>query len=213
MRAMRQIRQYAVMLLTLGVLSSVGCAGMSQTERGVALGGLTGGGLGAAIGNASGDTEAGALIGGLLGAGIGGIIGNDAEQRDRREQDQRQLEAQQSYWAAQPQRIETVISMVRHGHDENVIINQIQRDRLYFDLSVADLNYLRDQGVSPRVILAMQNSRPVARHVTPVRHTEFVHETVIVPRPVFVDPCPPNLIIAPRPRPKVGYVYRPRHHW
>ncbi|MBK6358124.1 MAG: glycine zipper 2TM domain-containing protein [Betaproteobacteria bacterium] len=50
-----------------------GCANMSQTEQGAAIGGVTGGVLGAAVSKNKGQ---GALIGVALGAIAGGLIGN-----------------------------------------------------------------------------------------------------------------------------------------
>src|SRR5262249_38391396 len=64
-------------LLSVALLSSTalcGCAGMSNTDKGVLGGGAIGTGAGAAIGSLSGHTGAGAVIGGLTGAVAGGLI-------------------------------------------------------------------------------------------------------------------------------------------
>ena len=67
----------------LFAFASTGCSTLSNTEKGVGLGGLIGAGVGTAVGAASGDPRTGAVVGGLLGAGAGGLIGNDIDQEEK----------------------------------------------------------------------------------------------------------------------------------
>lgn len=53
--------------------------GCTTTEKGAVIGGLGGAGLGAVIGNQSGNAGTGAVIGGVAGAVAGAIIGNQME--------------------------------------------------------------------------------------------------------------------------------------
>lgn len=63
-----------IMLTVLIAITQIqGCANLSQTEQGAAIGGVTGGVLGAAVSKNKGQ---GALIGVALGAIAGGLIGN-----------------------------------------------------------------------------------------------------------------------------------------
>lgn len=61
-----------VLLLTL-LLS--GCASMSQTQEGAAVGGTAGAVLGGIIGNQTGSTARGAIIGAAVGGAAGAVIG------------------------------------------------------------------------------------------------------------------------------------------
>ena len=54
-----------------------------RREKGAAIGGLGGAGVGALIGSQSGNTGTGALIGGAVGAGSGALIGNELDDDDR----------------------------------------------------------------------------------------------------------------------------------
>jgi outer membrane protein OmpA-like peptidoglycan-associated protein len=54
----------------------IGCQSMSRTQKGALGGAAVGAGMGALIGNQSGNAGRGALIGGATGAVSGGLIGN-----------------------------------------------------------------------------------------------------------------------------------------
>lgn len=70
---MKRITAIAVIL---AVFSSVGCAGMSETEQRTVTGGLIGAGAGAGIAAiAGGNAGVGAAVGGAVGALSGYIIG------------------------------------------------------------------------------------------------------------------------------------------
>src|SRR5690606_11588977 len=59
----------------IGTLALVGCANMSETQRGTAVGAGTGAGLGAIIGAVAGGGR-GAAGGAVLGGAAGAIVGN-----------------------------------------------------------------------------------------------------------------------------------------
>ena len=65
-------------LFFLLMFSVLGC---NATQKGAAVGGVAGAGLGAIIGHQSGHTGEGAVIGGAAGAIGGAIIGNQMEQK------------------------------------------------------------------------------------------------------------------------------------
>lgn len=69
------MKKITASVLTVCIATSQigGCANMSQTEQGAAIGAAAGGVLGAAVSKNKGQ---GALIGGVLGALAGGLIGN-----------------------------------------------------------------------------------------------------------------------------------------
>jgi outer membrane lipoprotein SlyB len=154
--------------IVAGLLLSTGtgCSAMNNTEAGALGGGIIGGGLGTVIGAATGHPLAGAAIGAGAGALTGGAIGN-AE--DRREQ--KQVQAVQQ-WAARNQMTMTDVITMTHQHvNDSVIINQMDTTYTNFDLRPADITVLQQQGVSDRVIMAMQTRRtppPGAYAVRPV---------------------------------------------
>lgn len=73
----------------MGTLALVGCANMSETQRGTAVGAGTGAGLGAIIGAVAGGGR-GAAGGAVLGGAAGAIVGNVWS--SRMEEQKRQME-------------------------------------------------------------------------------------------------------------------------
>lgn len=66
---------FVALAVALGLFAT-GCANLSNTERGAAIGAGAGGAAGAAIGKATGDNTAeGAIIGAMIGGTAGAIIG------------------------------------------------------------------------------------------------------------------------------------------
>jgi hypothetical protein len=129
-----------------------GCSSMSHTGEGALAGGAIGAGTGALISKATGgNAGTGALIGAGAGALLGGAIGNEQDQREKRA-----MQAQAAANASQVG-ITEVVQMTKDGQSEEVIINQIRTSRAPIQLSAGDLQYLRQNGVSDRVIVEMQN--------------------------------------------------------
>ena len=215
MRTDRVLRVSLLASLVLGGLSSTGCSSMNHTEKGAAIGGALGTGLGLGIGAATGNPKTGALIGGLAGGGLGAIAGSEKDDQERRERDVINANAVAGAQAQAQQRrmgLSDVMDMAQKGHDDAVIINQIKTTGSTFQLTPSDLDMLKTNGVSSRVIAEMQN----ARAVSPIAGRVIVREpqptTVIVqepyyPGPVIVRPyCHP-----PRPVVYVGGHFHHRH--
>src|SRR5207248_5112937 len=150
-------------------LGSAGCEHMNNTEKGAGIGGALGAGAGLAVGAATGNPRTGAAVGGLLGAGTGALIGNDVDRQEKRDRDFQQAAATaQAQAQAQRMGLTDVIHMVQQGHNDQIIINQIRASGSSFQLTPSDLDFLKNNGVSDRVIAEMQAARPVGRIVTPV---------------------------------------------
>lgn len=152
--------------LALLIATGSGCAPLNHTEAGAAGGGIVGGALGTVVGAATGNPLAGAAIGAGSGALIGGVAGH-AE--DRREQ--RQAAAAADWQARHQVTVPEVIQMTHQHISDNIIIQQIDSTYSNFDIRPADIEMLKQQGVSDRVILAMQQRRvppPGAYRVRPV---------------------------------------------
>lgn len=164
-------------LMILAVLPFLnGCA--THTGRGALAGAGIGAASGAIISKATGgNAGTGALVGAGAGALLGGALGNEADQREKRA-----LQAQAAANASQVG-ITEVVQMTKDGQSEEVIINQIRTSRSPIQLSAGDLQYLRQNGVSDRVIVEMQNHQypryPRGGYVAVPAH------------PVYVYPPPP----------------------
>ncbi|MEZ6140210.1 MAG: glycine zipper domain-containing protein [Zavarzinella sp.] len=183
------------------LIAGTGCAtmGQSNTARSALLGGTLGTGGGALIGSASGNAGKGALIGGVAGTLLGAMIGNE---EDRREEATAALEQQRIQQEELRQLgITEVIQMTKDGISEDIISNQIRTTGSRFDLTASDIRLLRDNGVSDKVILEMQNNRGVRISAPAPGPTVIVHEPppiiyAVPPRPrYYVRPCPPPPLI------------------
>ena len=188
-------RLSAIVMMAAGLLG-MGCSTMSNTEKGVGVGGLLGAGVGTAVGAATGNPKTGAVVGGLLGAGVGGAIGSDADERDRErrhERDMAQMSQQQAAADARKLGMIDIVQMHQAGTDSRVIVNQIQATGSTFQQSTADINYLTEQRVPPEVIVAMQQSATAAPAIGRAPRTVVVREqpTVIYERPYYWGPPPP----------------------
>jgi outer membrane protein OmpA-like peptidoglycan-associated protein len=73
------VKSIAASLLISGMLA--GCAGMSKTQKGVAIGAGAGGAVGAGVGKAAGNTALGAIIGAAVGGVAGGVIGRQMDKQ------------------------------------------------------------------------------------------------------------------------------------
>jgi hypothetical protein len=193
-------RRILTILLGLAVLPfGVGCSSMSNTGKDALIGGGLGAGAGALIDRATGGKGgAGAIIGGATGALIGGAIGNEKDQKEK-------AAAQaQAYAAAHPPvTVDDVIRMTQDRTQESVIINQIRTTNSVYTLSTEDIERLNANGVSPNVIMEMQNRRP--GNVVPVRVV-----AVPPPGPVYVVNPPPPVVYAPPPPVGVGVIFHSR---
>ncbi len=163
----------------LALLAACGCSGMNNTDRGMVGGGLIGAGVGTVVGGLVGHPGVGAAIGGGAGALTGAAVGSAHDKADQRA-------AQAAYATAvrnPPLSITNVVELAQRNTPDEVIINQMDTTGSVYQLTAADIAYLQDNRVSPRVIMAMQN-RTTARPV------------VAVPRHVYVyEPPPPPVAV------------------
>ena len=164
------------LLMPLAFLN--GCQSMSNTDKGAVAGGGIGAGTGAVIGSATHNAGAGALIGGAVGALAGGLTGAAIDESERKQD--AKLAAATAPPAHGPLRIEDVTQLARDHISDEVIVNQIRTSATVFRLTVDDINYLKQNGVSDLVIAEMQN--------TVYRCPRRVYTAAPV---VYVEPAPP----------------------
>ncbi len=136
------------------VASTGGCASPYRSDQGALLGGLGGAGVGALVGNAVGNTGAGAAIGAGVGALSGAAIGGSLDEIEAR--NQAEIAARLGHPAPGAVTVPDVVGMTRAGVSEDVIITHVRNHGLVQPLQASDLISLQQQGVSPRVVQAMQ---------------------------------------------------------
>jgi|GEM_PF-716304 len=193
--ALRSVRSYNsawvkswLLAVTVGLFSTnIGCAQWQTSEKGTIVGAAAGGALGSAIGKKSGNPITGAVLGAISGGIVGNAIGESAEQRraaDNYRLQQQQYQQQQAFRNSGVS-IDEVISLTRSGLNEEIIVSHINGNGFNRTLSVNDLVLLKNNGVSDRVIMAMQrpsqNVIPAAPTVIQSRPITVVEEVHVVP--------------------------------
>ena len=143
---------FNLFIVLVVVIGFAGCAeNKTRIGEGAGIGGLLGAGAGAIIGHQSGHGVEGALIGGAIGATSGAVVGS-------------QIEKQPAYDPRVPEpstkvTLDRIVNWTKQGDSSDEIINRIKSSKASFALTADDLKYLREHGVSQRVIDAMQETR------------------------------------------------------
>lgn len=169
------------------LLALAGCQSPYYADRGALVGGATGAGLGAVVGEAAADEPlAGAAIGTAVGVVTGATIGNGLDEVAA----QNRAAAQQV--ASRAVTLPDIVQMSAGGLSDDVIISHVHSNGLAASLTAADLIGLRQAGVSNEVIRALQ--APPAPHFAappPIYHQPPVIFSARRDVPYFPPPCPP----------------------
>jgi hypothetical protein len=150
------------------LLLSCGCSTMNNTESGALAGGGIGAIFGTLVGAACRAPLAGAAIGAASGAAVGAAAGASEDRHEARVQQAVNAQAAAQQQAAQAAadrapKLTDIVAMSRNGTSDAVIINQIQAAYpAIYQLNADDINYLKSNGVSDAVIVALQNTGRVA---------------------------------------------------
>ena len=195
------MNRYVVGLVIVGLLivsSTVGCQSPYRADQGALFGGLLGAGTGAIIGDAMGGKAGpGAAIGAGLGAITGAAVGSEIDEVEARNRAmiEQQLGRQVAAGAV---RIDDVVAMTQARVDDELIVNHVRAHGLAAPLQTGDIIFLQQQGVSTRVIKAMQEPPRMAT------------------RPVVIqEAAPPPVVIHEYSYgpPYWGPPYYPRHYY
>lgn len=143
---------YALCLvLALSVLA-LGCESTGEnTKRGAIGGALVGSIAGGAIGYQTGHPLAGAAIGAGVGALTGAVIGDKIDTRNARSKEQ-------IITSNEKLGLSDVIVLAKSGMTDDAIIDKIARTGSVYNLSVEEIEALRKEGVSNRVINYMMST-------------------------------------------------------
>ncbi len=186
--------------LLICVVAFVGCASPYRSDQGALLGGLTGAGVGAIIGDAVDQPLAGTAIGAGIGAITGSAIGGSLDEIEAR--NRAEIAARLGRPApAGAVTVEDVIAMTQSGVDPDVIATHVRIHGPARALQPADLIYLQNNGVDKQVVQMMQHP-PAPAGVVPASAAQ----PVVVEEHIHVDPWGP-----PRPR-RFRYRHFRRHH-
>jgi Glycine zipper len=167
----------------LPVLLMAGCDSLSHTENGALAGGAIGAGTGALIGNMTGHAGGGALIGAGVGALSGGLIGHAADKSEQKAAAQ----------AGHPLGMVDVVQMAQQHVSDDLIISDIRSTASVFQLSAQDTIWLKQNGVSDRVVQEMM--------ATAYRYPRRAYSAVPADGVYVVEPAPPPVAVG------VGFGY------
>jgi len=140
------MRKYLYSFVVLAFLFVLcGCqTNKTRVAEGAGIGGTIGAVAGGIIGFQSGHPIQGAAIGGAIGAGTGALVGAQINKPG------------QEQAAAQPT-LQQVVDLTKQGVSSDEIIAKIKAAKNpKYSLTADDLNYLKNEGVSQRVIETMQ---------------------------------------------------------
>ncbi len=121
----------------------------TRAVEGAAIGGILGAGAGYAIGQATHHGAEGAGIGAAVGAISGTLIGSQIEKPNP-------SGSSADPYNPKQMSIQEVVELSRQGIHPEVIIDRIRLTNSKFNLTPQDIEYLREEGVSEKVINAMQ---------------------------------------------------------
>jgi hypothetical protein len=142
-----------------------GCYSPYAADRGALLGGAGGAGVGALVGQAAGGHPVvGALVGAGVGAASGAAVGGSLDQIQAN--NRAQIEARLGHPVrAGAVNVGDVVNMSRAGVADDLMINYVRTNGMAAPLQSNDLILLQQQGVSPRVVQAMQTPPAVGQPV------------------------------------------------
>ncbi len=135
------------------VLFGVGCQNtQSRAVEGGIIGGLLGATAGGIIGHQSGHGGGGAVIGAATGVLAGAVVGSQIEKPKSQGAEEPAVSAN-----AKQMSIQQIIELSSQKVSDDEIINKIRLTDSKFNLSSVDLAYLKEHGVSQKVIDSMQS--------------------------------------------------------
>lgn len=177
----------ALLLVVLLTLAAPGCQSTRFADRGAALGAVSGGLAGAAIGNHNGDTAAGAIIGTAVGALAGAAVGDSIDTEIARNNALIEERLGRSLEGAVT--VNDVATLWQARLSEDVIITHIRANGVAQPPGAQDLVALGQLGVSDAVIQTLQTTPPP----TAARAVVASPRPVVVEEYHYLPPPPPPL--------------------
>jgi uncharacterized protein YcfJ len=151
-------QRFTAILISGIMVSQIGCASSpNRAAEGGIIGGLLGAGAGAIIGNQANDRDKGRTQGALIGGAIGALGGALAGSQVQKQPVQQQAAAGQEQANLSQLPLSQIVELSRQGVHEDVIIDRIRLTNSIYRLSPTDIEYLRQNGVSQKVLMEMQS--------------------------------------------------------
>lgn len=149
------MKKYFALLAGLAFFLAIcGCeTNKTRVAEGAGIGGAVGALAGGIIGHQSGSGVGGALIGGAVGAGAGALVGAQINKPATG------VQAQAVAPSPAQLTIQQVVDLSKQGATGEDIIAKIKATNSKYVLTPDDIAYLQKQGVSQRVIEAMQAAK------------------------------------------------------
>lgn len=142
----------AICLVMAIMVFPMGCESTGEnTKRGAIGGALLGSIAGGVIGHQSGHGVGGALIGGTVGALSGAVIGDKIDTREARSKEQ-------ILTSGEKLGISDVIVLAKSGIGDDAIVDKIAKTGSVYNLSVEEIEILKKEGVSNRILNYMMNT-------------------------------------------------------
>lgn len=183
------MKQYGYLLAwALVGVALTGCMSPQGRPDYTASGALAGGATGAIIGSAGRHSGAGGVVGAAVGAVVGGIIGHGMDQAQEEQLRAQAPQTIQRIEESQPLAVSDIVSMVRAGVSDDLVITQIRYSRTVYHLKSGEIIELKNSGVSEKVIDFMINTP------AEVRATEVVGVATAPPQPIVEQ-----VVVAPGP--------------
>jgi len=172
-------------------ISLTGCMSPQGRPDYTASGALAGGATGAIIGSASAGRHSGSagLVGAAVGAVVGGIIGHGMDQAQEAQLRTQSPQTIQRIEQSQPLAVADIISMVKAGVSDDLVISQIRYSRTVYHLRSGEIIELKNTGVSEKIIDFMINTP------AEMRSTEVVGVAGNAPPQPIVE----QIVVAPGP--------------
>ncbi|MDD5109237.1 MAG: DegV family protein [Candidatus Omnitrophica bacterium] len=141
-------RYFYLFVILISIFVICGCqSNKTRVAEGAGIGGTVGAIAGGILGYQSGHPLQGAAIGGAVGAGTGAIVGAQINKPTTNTQNPT---------ASTQITMQQIVDWTKQGISSDEIIAKIKAVNPKYSLTVDDIDYLKKQGVSQRVIETMQ---------------------------------------------------------
>lgn len=171
-------------LLSVVAFSCAGCNSPYHRDQGALLGGLGGAAIGAAIGEHNDNPLAGAAIGAAVGTLGGAAIGSNMDAQVA--QNNAIIEQRMGHRLSGAVTIPQIISMSQAKLSDEVIVTHIRANGIAGRPTTDDLITLNRNGVSDRVINALQSQPPITAAIPTSGRRPVIVEEHYYARPRYI---------------------------
>lgn len=206
-----------VLVCGLAGVSLIGCMSPQGRPDYTASGALAGAATGAIVGSTARHPGPAALVGAAVGAVVGGVIGHGMDEAQEAQLRAQSPQTLQRIEQSDPLTVEDVVSLVKAGISEDLVISQIRNSRTVYHLKAADIIELKNAGVSENIIDFMINtpdeiqSTEVAGVVGNTPPPPLAEQIVVAPGPDYLWVGGAWLWVGGRWTWRHGYWHRPVH--